>query len=388
MKEANNAINKMSKEDLKENVMQQFKVHFLTIGLGLMLISDENGKKEIINSTADKFDGELKALGFNPPESMVACLLMAAIARAGRRDRENLFQNGGIIVIGKNIKKALTAKIEDWLKYVDDTEIVKILRENIIITGGCIVSMLNGEEVHDYDVYFRTKEACQKVAEYYAKKFNDTHCSEVKIEDRDDRIQCFIRSEGIAKDEEFEEEQESNGISDETEPYAESPTINDDKPKYRPVFFSTNAISLSDKIQLVIRFYGSPEEIHKNYDFVHCTCCYSFFDNELTLPSRALESIINKELYYIGSKYPVCSIIRTRKFISRGWTINAGQYLKMCLQVGELNLKDFKTFKDQLAGVDSAYFSQAIACMEKKAEEDSNFKIDNTYLFEVINRIF
>lgn len=46
-----------------------------------MLISDENGKKEIINSTADKFDGELKALGFNPPESMVACLLMAAIAR-------------------------------------------------------------------------------------------------------------------------------------------------------------------------------------------------------------------------------------------------------------------------------------------------------------------
>lgn len=28
MKEANNVINKMSKEDLKENVMQQFKGHF------------------------------------------------------------------------------------------------------------------------------------------------------------------------------------------------------------------------------------------------------------------------------------------------------------------------------------------------------------------------
>jgi hypothetical protein len=108
----------------------------------------------------------------------------------------------------------------------------------------------------------------------------------------------------------------------------------------------------------------------------------------LILPARALEAIINKELHYIGSKYPVCSIIRTRKFISRGWTINAGQYLKMCLQVSELDLKDLKTFKDQLAGVDSAYFSQAIDQIEKMKEKNPDFKVDNSYLFEVINRIF
>lgn len=285
-------------------------------------------------------------------------------------------------MIGKNIKKSLQAKVEDWLKHVDDVEIVKVLRENVIITGGAIVSMLNNDEVHDYDVYFRTKDACLKVATYYANLFNKTHDSKVEIQCEEDRIQCFIRSKGIAA------EEEETGITDETEPYVESPAINDEKPKYRPVFFSTNAISLSDKIQLVIRFYGSPEEIHKNYDFVHCTCCYSFFDNELTLPTRALESIINKELYYIGSKYPVCSIIRTRKFISRGWTINAGQYLKMCLQVSDLDLRDFKVFKDQLAGVDSAYFSNAIAQIEKAKENNPDLNVDNTYLFEVINRIF
>jgi hypothetical protein len=283
---------------------------------------------------------------------------------------------------GKNIKKALNSKIEDWLKCVEDADIVKVLRENIIITGGAIVSMLQGEEVHDYDVYFRTKEACVKIAGYYAALFNKTHSQVVTITVEDDRVQCFIRSAGVAADE------EENGIIDETEPYVETPTINDEKPKYRPVFFSTNAISLSDKIQLVIRFYGTPEEIHKNYDFVHCTCWYSFFDNTLELPSMALEAIINKELYYTGSRYPVCSIIRTRKFISRGWTINAGQYLKMCLQVSELDLKDMKTFKDQLAGVDSAYFSSAVAQIEKMKEKDPNINIDNTYLFEVINRIF
>jgi hypothetical protein len=285
-------------------------------------------------------------------------------------------------MIGKNIKKALNAKVEDWLKSIDNKDIEKLIRENAIITGGAIVSMLTNDEVHDYDVYFRTKEACTKVATYYADLFNKTHDTTVSVKVEDDRVQCFIQSKGVASDE------EENDITDETEPYVESPAINDDKPKYRPVFFSTNAISLSDKIQLVIRFYGSPEEIHKNYDFVHCTCCYSFFDNELTLPSRALESIINKELYYIGSRYPVCSIIRTRKFISRGWTINAGQYLKMSLQVSELDLKDLKTFKDQLAGVDSAYFAHAIDQIEKAKEKNPDMKIENTYLFEVINRIF
>jgi hypothetical protein len=284
---------------------------------------------------------------------------------------------------GKNIRKSLNAKVEDWLKHIENAEIVKILRKNIIITGGAIVSLLSGAEVHDYDVYFRTKEACKKVAQYYADIFNKVHDEAVEIrEDESGRIQCFIRSKGVAA------EEGESGITDETEPYAESPNINDEKPKYRPVFFSTNAISLSDKIQLVIRFYGSPEEIHKNYDFVHCTCWYSFLDNDLELPSRALEAIINKELYYVGSKYPVCSIIRTRKFISRGWTINAGQYLKMCLQVSELNLKDMKVFKDQLAGVDSAYFMQAIEQIEAMKEKNPDFTLDNTYLFEVINRIF
>jgi hypothetical protein len=282
----------------------------------------------------------------------------------------------------KNIKKAFNAKIEDWLKHVDNAEIVKVLRENIIITGGSIVSMLNGEDPHDYDIYFRTEDACIKIATYYAEKFNKTHGKEVIIKVEEDRVKCFIRSKGIAAEEGAET------ITDETEPYVESETINDEKPKYRPVFFSTNAISLSDKIQLVIRFYGSPEEIHKNYDFVHCTCWYSFFDNQLELPAKALESIINKELHYMGSRYPVCSVIRTRKFINRGWTINAGQYLKMCLQISELNLKDMKVFEDQLAGVDSAYFASAIHTITEKQEKEPGFQIDNTYLFEVINRIF
>lgn len=292
----------------------------------------------------------------------------------------------------KNIGKALNAKLNHWLKHIEDEEIKKIIKENAIITGGALVSLLQGEQPNDYDVYFKTHDSCLAVSNYYAKIWNDAHPdkSQVEIKDEQGRITCFIRSSGIAA------EDSENGIDDDTEPQEEtkpdtSATEEEqavDNPKYRPRYFSSNAISLSDDIQIVIRFYGSVEEIHTNYDFVHCTCSYDFKENNVNLPARALEAIINKELYYTGSKYPLCSIIRSRKFIQRGWHINAGQYLKMCLQLNELNLKDLNVFKDQLAGVDSAYFNQAISLIAKRQEEEPSFTIDNTYLFEVINRIF
>ncbi|HNX82192.1 MAG TPA: hypothetical protein PKL77_08620 [Candidatus Omnitrophota bacterium] len=285
----------------------------------------------------------------------------------------------------KNIAKALKAKMSKWEESIADERIREIVKENAIVTGGALVSLLTGEEVNDYDVYFKTKEATDAVASYYAGLWNKAHPedSQVVIQENGGRITAFIRSTGIAAEDE-------ENPTDETEPDVgeSSEEAACEKPAYRPRYFSTNAISLSDKIQLVIRFYGSVEEIHTNYDFVHCTCSYDFKENKVNLPARALEAIINKELYYTGSKYPLCSIIRTRKFIARGWTINAGQYLKMALQLNELDLKNFEVFKDQLAGVDSLYFTAAIDQIAARKEKDPDFNVDNTYLFEIINRIF
>jgi len=293
----------------------------------------------------------------------------------------------------KNIAKKMKWKIENWCGNIPDAEIAKIVKENAIVTGGALVSLLNGEPPNDYDIYFKTFDACLEVAKYYAKTWNEAHPDksqvEIRVNDETKRITAFIQSQGVAA------ENDETGIDDETEPFVDEAEETDeeaapppDKPKYRPRYFSTNAISLSDKIQLVIRFYGSVEEIHSNYDFVHCTCSYDYAEKKVNLPARALESIINKELYYVGSKYPLCSIIRARKFIERGWHINAGQYLKMCLQLNELDLKDLDVFTDQLAGVDSLYFAEAIRTIQARKEKEPDFKVDNTYLFEVINKIF
>lgn len=291
----------------------------------------------------------------------------------------------------KNISKSLTRKMEDWKNSIKDPNVQEAVKRGAIITGGAFVSLLNNESPNDYDIYFKTKEDLLIVVKYYVaewKKEHDHH--EISVIDENDRIKVRIKSAGAV----FESDEES-GIDDDTEPFLteneESPTEQNpdiDKPKYRPRYITTNAISLSDKIQIVIRFFGSVEEIHSNYDFTHTTCSYNYENKEVILPAKALECIITKELQYQGSKYPLASIIRTRKFINRGWFVNAGQYLKMCLQLNELNLKDLSVFEDQLVGVDSAYFSVVIGDLKKKKENEPNFEIDNSYLFSIINKIF
>jgi hypothetical protein len=89
-------------------------------------------------------------------------------------------------------------------------------------------------------------------------------------------------------------------------------------------------------------------------------------------------------LKYVGSKYPICSLIRLRKFIARGWQINAGQIVKMCLQVGDLNLHDVKVLEDQLTGVDVAYFAELL----RKIKDSDPAKINSAYLIEIIDRMF
>lgn len=291
----------------------------------------------------------------------------------------------------KGIKLHLTKVVNDWKESIDDEKVKKAIERGVLITGGALVSLLNGEKPNDYDIYFKTREDLEIVARYYADLWNKNHPNKSHVaiiyNEKFDKIECFIKSKGIVQedDEEVIDDltEPSEGFVEETE---EEQKV--EKPKYRPRYFSSNAMTLSDKIQIVTRFYGSLEKIHENYDFIHCTCGFDYATKEVSIPYDALLAIHNKELIYSGSKYPICSIIRTRKYINRGYTINAGQYVKMCLQVNELDLKDIDVLKDQLTGVDSAYFNQVLSYLEQKKLHDENFSFDNTYLIEVINKIF
>ena len=321
----------------------------------------------------------------------------------------------------KTIKAILTKKFNEWLESIDDEVVKSKVKTNTIITGGCITSMFLGEPVNDFDLYFTDKETTKAVAEYYVRKFNEKNgkhsnkcgfnhsafvidgalpiAEQIKLAGEDvwdtgmlqqipeDRIKIIVRSDGVASED--ESDQTHYDIIDDADEINEAELDQEDTgEKYRPIFLSTNAITLSNKVQIVVRFHGKPEEIHSNFDFVHCTNYWTSDDSQLYTSTEALESILSKTLRYNGSKYPLCSIIRTRKFIKRGWHINAGQYLKMAFQLNELNLNDVTVLEEQLVGVDTLYFMSMIDQIKRRQQNDPDFKFDSCYVCSIIDKIF
>lgn len=315
----------------------------------------------------------------------------------------------------KTIKAVLRKKIDEWLASIEDAHARELAAHNTIVTGGSIASMLLGEPVNDYDLYFRNKATALAIANYYVARFeprakNGIACK-IFVDDKGDRVKIVVKSAGIASEagtekpyEYFEAQPAGEAstyvsavmqdpgdvidVGEETEAAAQQ-AEDDGKPKFRPVFMSTNAITLSHRIQIVLRFFGEPDQIHENYDFVHCTNYWASWGGsdakgELVLRQPALEALLARELRYVGSKYPICSLIRLRKFIKRDWSINAGQILKMVMQVNDLNLKDPAVLEDQLTGVDVAYFAELVSKVREKDPE----KVNSAYLCEIIDRMF
>ena len=329
----------------------------------------------------------------------------------------------------RTIERIIKDKQDDWLKVVkrdknlkDEVkeELVDAIRNQTILTGGAITSMLLGEQPNDFDFYFKTPKAAKVVATYYLNKtIKSDLVPRVEIVESESGIKIYIKSMGIQSEEEESKNNEvaiaelATEVRDSDHIYSDDDTDslegdyqyfemdsvgedtenffmrfdanikNSDKRSYRPILITSNAITLNKDVQIITRFTGSPEEIHKNYDFVHCTN-YWTREEGLVLRPEAMEATLAKELRYVGSRYPIASLFRVRKFIERGWSITAGTMLKIAWDVHNLELNSVATLEDQLVGVDAAFFHEVLAILKKNKDKC----IDRTYLFEIISRVF
>lgn len=283
----------------------------------------------------------------------------------------------------KTIKKVIQSKIDDWLSSLPD-DLAKKVKNKIVVSGGCITSMLRGERINDFDFYLKDKESALIIAQHYC----NLHCYdgisvvEEKSEnikgELEDRVIIVVQSAGVSG--------ENPDEVDESKEWAEEEEVKDEdqQVKYKPQFISRNAITLSGKIQIITRFFGDAETIHKNFDFIHATCWYESESGKLELPQKALESTLSQSLYYSGSLYPIASIFRVQKFVNRGWRITAGELLKIMWQISEVDMSDHNVLTDQLTGVDAAYMQGLISALSDVDQD----KINSTYATEIINRIF
>lgn len=315
----------------------------------------------------------------------------------------------------KTINRNIRKKLEEWLFSIKDETLRKDVEKSLLVSGGCIASMFLNEPVNDYDIYIQDKEVLLRLANYYSRGIVHTvpHSSGGTTEIESDFIvldgaerynilkSFYLKNYNLDLDTEDAKKHLSTNDSELAVRYKNLKenqirldissigvrvNLKDEEKNaklYKVAFLSPNAISLTDNIQIVLRFYGNAEEVHKNFDFVHATNYYTAKEG-VVINLEAMESLITKDLKYKGSLYPVTSMIRIKKFLKRGWNINAGEMLKIAMQISELDLSNPEVLEEQLIGIDIAWFSKLIEVLRGL---DAN-KMVASYINEIIDRVF
>lgn len=220
----------------------------------------------------------------------------------------------------KTIKHTIIKKMEEWLKSIKDESLREDVKKNLLVSGGSITSLLLNEKVNDFDVYLMDVDIMKRLVIYYTKPFGitifDGRQKPELIKELEEAYQYAPGEESAIDRNNSKAISLRNLKEDQIKLYFDSASglkVNEAKDpaelNYEPLFFSPNAISLSNDLQIVIRFYGTAEQIHKTFDFIHATNYFTFGEGLVT-NINALESIITKQLKYQGSYYPVTSVIR------------------------------------------------------------------------------
>ena len=100
----------------------------------------------------------------------------------------------------KTVRRVLRKKIETWLESLPE-EMRKEIGGQVICTGGAPASMLLGEEIKDFDLYLKTKDAAAQLAHHYVKRYLKFHpeCNIAPaVQVKKDRVRIYIKSVGVA----------------------------------------------------------------------------------------------------------------------------------------------------------------------------------------------
>ena len=166
----------------------------------------------------------------------------------------------------RTINNIMSKKFDAWLKTIDDENLRNMVRNNSFITGGSIASLLLGEDVNDYDVYFANQETAVAVAKYYANKYNTGKDNAVNVTvDDNGIIVLFIRAKTVVKIEYADSVLSEDNDSEDEKTVTSLQGKKGDKSEFNMRFMTNNAITLTGDIQCIFRFYGDIDEIHSNF---------------------------------------------------------------------------------------------------------------------------
>ncbi len=157
----------------------------------------------------------------------------------------------------KTITKVITKKLEDWLSSISDEKLREQVKKNILLSGGSITSLLQQQDVNDYDIYLKDPNVLLKLVEYYTqgmkyveiwdgrdKSNNDAYLNSRHFTTSDDGYESDLAKRSVAlrtlRQDQIKLYLPTGGLK----------VDHDEATPYQVEFLSPNAISLSDNISI------------------------------------------------------------------------------------------------------------------------------------------
>lgn len=259
-------------------------------------------------------------------------------------------------------KEVIDRNIKAWAKSIRDCTLQDRVLEafkigDLYVTGGSVLSAITGSKLNDFDVYCSDPELVRDIVKYF-----NTDAEMVSVIPRGSEYaeEGLLFVEGIDPDME--------GFIDLDSQVA---TSTGSKKDCALAYRSSSAYSFNNGVQLITRFVGSPEQIHKFFDFTICKGVY--FAGEFYIKPEHLQHVAERQLVYDGSMYPLATLFRIPKYLNRGYRIRHLTQVKIAVQLSELNLGNPKVLRDQLNGVDQVYTKHLLEAFEKLSDLSTSF---------------
>lgn len=220
----------------------------------------------------------------------------------------------------KEIKNKLNKLHNEIADTISNEKVKEVFKQNTYFAGGCIGSLIQNEDVNDYDLFFKDNESAYQVLKYYVQLHNDTY----NETNKNYKI-------GVKKDRKGVTYLSLNKKSVPSIAYDDFET----KLKFEPILFTKNAITLNNDVQIICRVIDKPQEVLKRFDFVHTMVAYIPYTEELIITDDTLKSLKNKQLIpNLSGDNIGGSLLRIPKFILKGYTISKEHHRKMLIEFG------------------------------------------------------
>lgn len=107
-------------------------------------------------------------------------------------------------------------------------------------------------------------------------------------------------------------------------------------------------------VQIVRKVFGDPVCIlEEHFDFTVTMGAFVFSSGLFAMSDRFLIDLAKRDLVFVHSQYPICSLHRVSKYLRKGFTFKGSSAILLGLAIAQLEISSYQQLKEQLMGIDT-----------------------------------